>query len=150
MSILTCKQSLECISLQIFSKWSNLKTNPPPDLPTLKPYPTPGVGGRFEMFSLKWRERMNLKVPGAILPLDTRFWAPWRKLLGVVATPFGELGLILTIAPQNREIIIGKSCLIFNTLKFNQLLRSTYSQTCTLQVENNHIFTGFWYCMMIR
>ena len=41
----------------------------PPDLPTLKAYPTPGVGGRFEIFSLKWRERMNLKVPGAILPL---------------------------------------------------------------------------------
>ena len=30
--------------------------------------PTPGVGGRFGIFSLKWRERMNLKVPGAILP----------------------------------------------------------------------------------
>ena len=29
----------------------------------------PFVGGRFEIFSLKWRERMNLKVPGAILPL---------------------------------------------------------------------------------
>ena len=41
----------------------------PPDLPTLKAYPTPGVSGRFEIFSLKWRERMNLKVPGAILPL---------------------------------------------------------------------------------
>ena len=26
---------------------------PPPDLPTLKTYPTPGVGGRFEFFSLK-------------------------------------------------------------------------------------------------
>ena len=41
----------------------------PPDLPTLKAYPTPSVGSRFEIFSLKWRERMNLKVPGAILPL---------------------------------------------------------------------------------
>ena len=41
---------------------------PTPDLPTLKPYPTPGVGGRFTFFSLKWRERMNLKVPWAILP----------------------------------------------------------------------------------
>ena len=41
----------------------------PPDLPTLKAYPTPGAGGRFGIFSLKWRERMNLKVPGAILPL---------------------------------------------------------------------------------
>ena len=35
----------------------------PPDLQTLKAYPTPGVGGRFEMFLLKRRERMNLKVP---------------------------------------------------------------------------------------
>ena len=72
MTILTCKQTCECISLQIFSKYPIQKswdrTNPP-DLPTLKAYPTPGVGGRFEMFSLKWRERMNLKVPGAILPL---------------------------------------------------------------------------------
>ena len=71
MTILTCKQTCECISLQIFSKYPIQKswdrTNPP-DLPTLKAYPTPGVGGRFEIFSLKWRERMNLKVPGAILP----------------------------------------------------------------------------------
>ena len=28
------------------------RTNPP-DLPTLKAYPTPGVGGRFGIFSLK-------------------------------------------------------------------------------------------------
>ena len=41
----------------------------PPDLPTLKAYPTPGVGGRFRIFLLKCRERMNMKVPGAILPL---------------------------------------------------------------------------------
>ena len=72
MAILTCKQTCECISLQIFSKYPIQKswdrTNPP-DLPTLKAYPTPGVGGRFEIFSLKLRERMNLKVPGAILPL---------------------------------------------------------------------------------
>ena len=26
---------------------------PPPDLPTLKAYPTPGVGGRFGIFLLK-------------------------------------------------------------------------------------------------
>ena len=51
------KQTCECISLQIFSKYpiqkSRDRTNPPPDLPTLKAYPTPGVGGRFEIFSLK-------------------------------------------------------------------------------------------------
>ena len=59
------------ITSNIF-KISNSKimgSHQPPDLPTLKAYPTPDVGGRFEFFSLKWRERMNLKVPGAILPL---------------------------------------------------------------------------------
>ena len=67
---------------------------PNPDLPTLKAYPTPGVGGRFGIFSLKWRERMNLKVPGAIYPLAVRFWAPGRKPLGgLVQPPLGELGL---------------------------------------------------------
>ena len=39
-------------------KKSNLKITgshhpPPPHLPTLKAYPTPGVGGRFEILSLK-------------------------------------------------------------------------------------------------
>ena len=71
-------------NLQIFSKYPIQKswdrTNPPPpDLPTLKAYPTPGVGGRLGIFLLKWRERMNLKVPGAIYPLAVRFWAPGRK-----------------------------------------------------------------------
>ena len=56
MAILTYKQTCECISLQIFSKYriqkSRDRTNPP-DLPTLKAYPTPGVGGRFGICSLK-------------------------------------------------------------------------------------------------
>ena len=70
-----------------------------PDLPTLKAYPTPGVSRRFGFFSLKWRERMNLKVPGAILPLAARFWAPGRKPLGgLVQRPLGELGLKRTYA----------------------------------------------------
>ena len=46
MAILTCKQTCECISLQIFSKYQfkNHGIKPtPPDLPTLKAYPTPGV-----------------------------------------------------------------------------------------------------------
>ena len=60
----------------------------PPDLPTLKAYPTPGVGGRFEMFSLKWRERMNLKVPGGILPLGWAILSTGAKTVWeVVATP---------------------------------------------------------------
>ena len=61
---------------------------PPPDLPTLKAYPTPGVGGRFGIFSLKWRERMNLKVPGAILPLDCAILSTRAKTVrGVGRTP---------------------------------------------------------------
>ena len=94
MAILTCKQTCECISLQIFSKYpikkSRDRTNPPPppDLPTLKAYPTPGVGGRFGIFSLKWRERMNLKVPGAILPLGCAILSTRAKTVrGVGTTP---------------------------------------------------------------
>ena len=61
---------------------------PPPDLPTLKAYPTPGVGGRFEIFSLKWTERMNLKVPGAILPLGCAILSTRAKTVrGVGTTP---------------------------------------------------------------
>ena len=93
MAILTCKQTCECISLQIFSKYPIQKSrdrtnNPPPDLPTLKAYPTPGVGGRFGIFSLKWRERMNLKVPGAILPLGCAILSTRAKTVrGVGTTP---------------------------------------------------------------
>ena len=91
MAILTCKQTCECISLQIFSKYPIKKswdrTNPP-DLPTLKAYPTPGVCGRFRIFSLKWRERMNLKVPGAILPLGCAILSTRVKTIrGVGTTP---------------------------------------------------------------
>ena len=97
MAILTYKQTCECISLQIFSKYPIQKSRDrtdPPDFPTLKAYPTPGVGGRFEIFSLKWRERMYLKVPGAILPLDCAILSTGAKPVGGVGTtPLGELGL---------------------------------------------------------
>ena len=68
----------------------------PPDLPTLKAYPTPGVSGRFEIFSLKWRERMNLKVPGAISPLGFAILSTRAITVrgGLVQPPpLGELGL---------------------------------------------------------
>ena len=55
MAILTCKQSLECISLQIFSKKSNSKITGSRDFPTLKAYPTRGVGGRFDFFFAKMK-----------------------------------------------------------------------------------------------
>ena len=64
MTILTCKQTCECISLQIFLKYPIQKswdrTNPP-DLPTLKAYPTPGVGGRFENFFAKMKGKDELE-----------------------------------------------------------------------------------------
>ena len=78
------------ITSNIF-KISNSKitgSHQPPHLPTLKAYPTPGVGGRFGIFSLKWRERMNLKVPGAILPLDCAILSTRAKTVrGVGTTP---------------------------------------------------------------
>ena len=77
---------------------------PPPDLPTLKAYPTPGVGGRFGIFSLKWRERMNLKVPGATLPLGCAILSTRARIVGGVGTtPLGELGLKYThnVPPAN-------------------------------------------------
>ena len=67
----------------------------PPDLPTLKAYPTPRVGGRFGIFSLKWRERMNLKVPGATLPLGCAILSTRARTVRGVGTtpPLRELGL---------------------------------------------------------
>ena len=101
MAILTCKQTCECISLQIFLKYpiqkSRDRTNPPPRPPNFESLPYPGVGGRFEIFSLKWRERMNLKVPGAILPLGCAILSTRAKTLrgvGKQPPPLGELGLI--------------------------------------------------------
>ena len=74
----------------------------PPYLPTLKAYPTPGVGGRFEIFSLKWRERMNLKVPGAILPLGCAILSTRAITVrgGWYNPPLGELGLMLLLLPM--------------------------------------------------
>ena len=69
------------------------RTNPPPPLLTLKAYPTLGVGGRFGIFSLKWRERMNLKVPGAILPIGCATMSTRAKTVrGLLQPPLGELG----------------------------------------------------------
>ena len=62
MAILTYKQTCECISLQIFSKYpiqkSRNRTNPP-DLPTLKAYPTPGVGVRNFVAKMKGKDELE-------------------------------------------------------------------------------------------
>ena len=78
-------------------QFKNLGIAPtPPYLPTLKAYPTPGVGGRFGIFSLKWRERMNLKVPGANLPLGCAILSTRARTVGGwYNPPLGELGLMV-------------------------------------------------------
>ena len=50
----------------------------PLDIPNLKAYPIPGLGGRFKKFSLKWRER-HLEQ---FYLFAVRFWAPGWKLFG--------------------------------------------------------------------
>ena len=56
--------------------------------PNFESLPYPGVGGRFGIFSLKWRERMNLKVPGAILPLGCAILSTRAKTVrGLVQPP---------------------------------------------------------------
>ena len=77
MAILSCKQSLEYISLQIFSKLSNFKITGAhqfPDLPTLKAYPTPGEGGIFNFFFAEMMGKNELKGKRSIFyPLAARF-----------------------------------------------------------------------------
>ena len=72
---------------------------PPPDLPTLKAYPTPGVGGRFEIFHKNEGKGWTWRYPEQFYPLAVRFWAPGRKLLGgLLQLPLGEH--ILTLRPS--------------------------------------------------
>ena len=69
------------------SKITGSHQPPPPDLPTLKAYPTAVVGGRFGIFSLKWRKRMNLKVPRAILPLGCAILSTRAKTVRGLVQP---------------------------------------------------------------
>ena len=55
--------------IQFKKKKKNKGSHQPPRPPNFESLPYPGVvGGRFEIFSLKWRERMNLKVPEQFYP----------------------------------------------------------------------------------
>ena len=64
---------------QILKSWD---CNPPPThLPIWKAYPTPGVGGRFEIFFTKKKRKDELKYTRSNLtPFAVHFWAPGRKL----------------------------------------------------------------------
>ena len=69
-------------------KNQGIAPTPPPRPPNFESLPYPGVGGKFGIFSLKWRERMNLKVPGAILPLGCAILSTRAKTVrGVGTTP---------------------------------------------------------------
>ena len=82
---------------------------PPPHLPTLKAYPTPGVGGRFGIFLLKWRERMNLKVPGAILHLGCAILSTRAKTVRT-PPPLGELVIVSIDVLFYKRLICFFSC----------------------------------------
>ena len=91
------------------SKISGSHQPPPPDLPTLKAYPTPSVGGRFGIFSLKWRGRMNLKVPGATLPLGCAILSTRaRTVRGLVQPPLRRTRVNLTINTRKLSYLIQK------------------------------------------
>ena len=99
------------ITSNIFKK-SNLKitgSHQPPDLPTLKTYPTSGEGDRFEIFSLKWRERMNLKVPGAILSLGCAFLSTGAKTVwGLFAIPCSVYEAKVFHFPSRCHLYVGR------------------------------------------
>ena len=100
------------IASNIF-KISNSKitgSHQPPWPPNFETYPTPGVGGRFGIFSPKWRERMNLKVPRAILPLGCAILSTRAKTVrGVGTTPLRRtrVNSDILIFPLERLELIG-------------------------------------------
>ena len=85
MTILTCKQSMACISLQIFFKKSKFK------ITGSRPPPHPHLSGYPEKFYL----------------LAARFWAPGRKLFGGLLQwfPFRlvPLGMLKSISEEEEE-----------------------------------------------
>ena len=107
----------------------------PPDLPTLKAYPTPGVGGRFEIFSLKWRERMNLKVPGAILPLGCAILST-RATRAITVRGVGTTPLRRTRVNQlcKNWLTLQK---LFNFVKIDQLCKYYSTLQTLVNFEKN-------------
>ena len=117
------------------SKITGLHQPPPPTSQLWKLTLPPGVGGRFGIFPLKWRERMNLKVPGAILPLGCAILSTRAKTVtgGWYNPPLGELGLIACLdiypvccfrsfcsfAGPGRTWVIGDS-IVAHSLRFFQ------------------------------
>ena len=96
MTILTCKQSFECISLQILKNNNNDNNNPilkttglhqHPHLPTFKAYPTPEVVVGSISFFAKMRGKDEPKVPGAILPLGCAFLSTGAKTVWGLLQP---------------------------------------------------------------
>ena len=73
------------------------------------------------LFSLKWRERMNLEIPGAFFSLTPHFWAPGRKLFwGLLQPLFGGLGLIFLLLKSTSWLsIISLSFILFMVLNQN-------------------------------
>ena len=84
------------ITSNIF-KISNSKikgSHQPPWPPNFESLPYPQCRCRFEIFSLKWRERMNVNIPGAILPLGCAILSTRAKTVRGLVQPPLELGLI--------------------------------------------------------
>ena len=73
-------------------QFKNHRIAQPPNLPTLKAYPTPGVGGRFEIFSLKWRKKDELEGTWSnFTPWLRDFEHHGENCWGVVATPLRRI-----------------------------------------------------------
>ena len=114
----------------------------PPRPPNFESLPYPGVGGRFGIFSLKWRERMNLKVPGAILPLGCVIL---RTVRGAVP-PLGELGLIRWFKSSTFSCRLG--CSRFTNIHMQRLWFS-HRFVCVAKTKQIELFSWrFMLCYM--
>ena len=91
---------------------------PTPKPPNFESLPYPRCRCRFKIFSLKWRERMNLKVPGAILPIGCAILSTRAKTVwGLLQPPFGELGLPGAILPIGCAILSTRAKTVWGLLQ---------------------------------